>query len=58
VAPPVPLRESGHDEVSIADPGVFTTVFGEDGRVQLKADCNRCVAGYTARSKRFAQPWA
>jgi heat shock protein HslJ len=44
------LRESGHDEVSVADPGTFTAVFGDDGRVQLKADCNRCVAGYTARS--------
>jgi heat shock protein HslJ len=43
------LRETGHDEVRIADPGAFTAVFGDDGRVQLKADCNRCVAGYTAR---------
>jgi len=46
----VSMREDGHDAVSIADPGTFTTVFGEDGRVQVKADCNRCVAGYTARS--------
>ena len=46
----VSLRESGHDGVSIADPGAFTAVFGDDGRVQLKADCNRCVAGYTARN--------
>jgi heat shock protein HslJ len=46
----VSLRETGHDPVSIADPGAFTAVFGDDGRVQLKADCNRCVAGYTARS--------
>ena len=45
----VSLREDGHDEVSIADPGTFTAVFGDDARVQLKADCNRCVAGYTAR---------
>ena len=46
----VSLRETGQDEVRIADPGAFTAVFGDDARVQLKADCNRCVAGYTARS--------
>jgi heat shock protein HslJ len=46
----VSLRENGQAEVSIADPGTFTAVFGDDGRVQIKADCNRCVAGYTARS--------
>jgi len=45
----VSLRENGHDEVRIADPGAFTAVFGDDARVQLKADCNRCAAGYTAR---------
>ena len=44
------LHENGQAEVSIADPGTFTAVFGDDGRVQIKADCNRCVAGYTARS--------
>ena len=46
----VSLRETGHDEVRLVDPGSFTAAFGDDARVQLKADCNRCVAGYTARS--------
>ena len=47
----VSLRESGHDEVRIADPGAFTAEFGSDGRVQLKADCNRCSSTYTAGSR-------
>ena len=46
----VSLRETGHDEVRVVDPGSLSSVFGDDARVQLKADCNRCVAGYTARS--------
>jgi heat shock protein HslJ len=44
------LRETGHDEARIADPGSFTAEFGADGRVALKADCNRCGGGYTAGS--------
>lgn len=44
----VSLRESGQAEVLITEPGQFTAEFGADGRVHLRADCNRCAAGYTA----------
>ena len=44
------LRETSHDEVRIADSEAFTAEFGADGRVALKADCNRCAGGYTAGS--------
>src|SRR5882672_10389091 len=47
----VSLRETGHDEVRIADPGAFTAEFGSDGRVQLQADCNRCGGTYSAGSR-------
>ena len=32
-------------------PGPFTAEFGADGRVQLRADCNRCSGTYTAGSR-------
>ena len=35
----------------VADPGSFTAEFGADGRVALKADCNRCSSTYTAGSR-------
>jgi heat shock protein HslJ len=44
----VSLRESGHDEVRVADPGAFKAEFAADGRVELQADCNRCGGTYTA----------
>ena len=47
----VSLREPGHDEVRVADPGAFTVEFAADGRVQVKADCNRCGGTYTAGSR-------
>jgi len=47
----VSLRETGHDEIRIADPGAFTVEFAADGRVQVQADCNRCGATYTAGSR-------
>jgi putative lipoprotein len=50
----VSLGETGHDEVHIADPGSFTAEFGADGRVALRADCNRCSGTYTAGSRSLA----
>jgi heat shock protein HslJ len=47
----VSLRETGHDEVRVADPGAFAVEFAADGRVQLQADCNRCGGTYTAGSR-------
>ena len=48
----VTLRETGHDEVRIADPGAFTVEFAADGHVcRVQADCNRGGATYTAGSR-------
>jgi heat shock protein HslJ len=44
----VSLQESGKPEVAIAQPEGFTVEFGPDGRLAVKADCNRCTAAYTA----------
>ena len=44
----VSLTESGHASVDVAEPERFTAEFGPDGRVSLRADCNRCSGGYTA----------
>jgi len=44
----VSMREAGQAEVVIGQPGTFTAEFGADGRVNLRADCNRCTGGYSA----------
>ena len=44
----VSLTETGKDSVSVGEPERFTAEFGADGRVSLRADCNRCSGGYTA----------
>lgn len=46
----VTLKASGQTEVSIAQPELFTAEFGADGRVSLRADCNRCMGLHTAGS--------
>jgi heat shock protein HslJ len=50
----VAIREKGSDRVTVVDPQAFTVEFGADGRVQLRADCNRCSATYTAGSRNLA----
>jgi CheY-like chemotaxis protein len=47
----VSIREKGSDRVTVVDPQAFTAEFGSDGRVNLRADCNRCTASYTAGSR-------
>jgi heat shock protein HslJ len=47
----VSIRGKGSDRVTVVDPEAFTAEFGSDGRVQLRADCNRCSASYTAGSR-------
>jgi heat shock protein HslJ len=42
----VSLRETGQPEVAIARPDLFTAEFTADGRVHLRADCNRCTGSY------------
>lgn len=44
----VRLETSGGDVVDVKTPDSFTANFGSEGRVDLKADCNRCNAGYAA----------
>jgi heat shock protein HslJ len=41
------LTETGATEVTIADPSRFTLLLTDDGKAQVRADCNRGVAGYT-----------
>ena len=38
----VSLTEAGHRPVTLAEPELFTVEFKSDGRVALRADCNRC----------------
>jgi heat shock protein HslJ len=42
----VSLREANGPEVAISRPELFTADFGADGRVHLRADCNRCTGTY------------
>src|SRR5262249_23286517 len=42
------LRPAGQTEVTIANPDLFTAEFTAQGRVSLRADCNRCAGGYRA----------
>jgi heat shock protein HslJ len=44
----VTLTESGLSAVAVAEPQRFTASFAADGRVALRADCNRCSSGYSA----------
>jgi heat shock protein HslJ len=45
----VSLTETGQTPVNVKTPERFTATFGDDGRVSLLADCNRCAGGYTAK---------
>ena len=44
----VSVAETGKPSVTVGEPERFTAEFGADGRVSLRADCNRCTGGYTA----------
>jgi heat shock protein HslJ len=46
----VSLTETGQPPVAVAAPDRFTATFGDDGRVSLLADCNRCSGSYRATS--------
>lgn len=50
----VSLQESGQAEVPIAAPDQFTAEFTANGLARLRADCNRCVASYTADGPRLS----
>jgi heat shock protein HslJ len=45
----VSLAQTGQAPVHVASPDRFTALFGQDGRVSLRADCNRCSGGYKAK---------
>jgi heat shock protein HslJ len=44
----VSLRETGQPEVAVARPDLFTAEFTAGGRIELRADCNRCAGSYTS----------
>ena len=44
----VSVAETGNAFVTVGEPERFTAEFGADGRVSLRADCNRGSGGYTA----------
>jgi len=46
----VELAATGMPAVSVTEPDRFTATFGTDGRVDLRADCNRCTAGYSVQA--------
>jgi len=41
------LTQTGSPEITIADPGAFTLTLGDDGKIAVRADCNRGSASYT-----------
>ena len=44
----VSVTATGQAAVSVGEPERFTAEFGAEGRVSLRADCNRCTGAYTA----------
>lgn len=42
----VSLAQTGQAPVRVSSPERFTAAFGDDGRLSLRADCNRCAATY------------
>jgi heat shock protein HslJ len=50
----VTLTKSGLSAVAVAEPQRFTASFAADGRVALRADCNRCSGGYSADGGKLA----
>jgi heat shock protein HslJ len=44
----VSATPTGQNAIDAGEPGRFTADFATDGRVSLRADCNRCAGGYTA----------
>lgn len=41
------LQEGTSPEITIADPSKFTLTLTDDGKIQVRADCNRGIGGYT-----------
>jgi heat shock protein HslJ len=50
----VSVTEAGQAPVTVSGPERFTTTFGVDGRVSLRADCNRCSGSYAAGTGRLS----
>ena len=48
------VEPAGQPPVPVDDPGRFTADFGPDGRLAVRADCNRCQGRYEAGPDRFA----
>lgn len=44
----VSATPTGSAPIDAGEPGRFTAEFASDGRVSLRADCNRCSGGYSA----------
>ena len=44
----VSATPTGSATIDAGEPGRFTAEFSADGRVSLRADCNRCSGGYSA----------
>jgi heat shock protein HslJ len=50
----VSATPTGEAPVNPSEPDRFTAEFAADGRVSLRADCNRCAGGYTATTGALA----
>jgi hypothetical protein len=47
------MTRAGSPEVTVADP-IFTVTFGDDGKIAVRADCNRASASTVGRRSRLA----
>jgi heat shock protein HslJ len=48
------IERSGEAIVPVSNPDLFTLTLGADGKMAVRADCNRCVGGYSLTGTAFA----
>ena len=41
------IERAGNPTIQVPNPEVYTLILGNDGRITVRADCNRCTTSYT-----------
>ena len=41
------IERAGNPTIQVPNPEVYTLIMGNDGRITVRADCNRCTTTYT-----------
>ena len=41
------IERAGNPAIQVPNPEVYTLILGNDGRITVRADCNRCTTTYT-----------